>query len=127
MRFLFCAMSAAALITGCAAAKSTVVPTSGNPKIDALQQDIVDGKRDAAIAKIDKIETLSGQPLPVGNPSEFVDALKGCTVSGYGPVMKTSNHWLVHTEWNCPSGKIETFLATLEHHDKVTIADFKSN
>ena len=102
------------------------MPKSGNPKIDALQQDIVAGKRDEAIAKIDEVESISGRPLPVANPTEFVDALKGCTVSGYGDVMQTSTHWLIHTEWACPSGKIETFLATLDHHTKVTIGGFQA-
>jgi hypothetical protein len=116
----------ALLLSGCGNANSASVPESGNDRIDALSSDIVAGNREDAIAKIDEIQSISGAPLQIANPSEFVDALKGCTVSSYHNNVSTASHEFVITEWNCPSGKVETLLGTLPHHSKVTIGNIEA-
>lgn len=107
---------------------------SGSIAVDTLAKHIADGRREAAIAQISRVENLSSRPKIVNNATEFVDRMLGCRMirgqkSQQGSVAK------VVTEWICGDKPYritfddvfdKPYIIVAEFEDQARIEDSRS-
>jgi hypothetical protein len=113
----------AALWLIAAALAATTSPT-GNGAVDAFVADIAAGRRDAALARIWEMNSLSGRPNAVGLADEFVDSLLRCTVES----VQTRNFGgpMYDVLWRCPDGGYFSLLDGDYHAPRIVVGEFVS-
>ena len=120
------ALSAAMLasITACAMAQQSAYK-SGDAQLDALIADISGGRRDAAIARISSIESMSGKRTLATTPSQFVDRLLGCRPDGTAKDIGFDKTKLIQIVWACPSARYYTVFDPDYAKPYITVGEFE--
>jgi hypothetical protein len=107
-----------------AAALAAATPATGNAPVDAFVADLAGGRRDAAIARIYEMNSLSGQPNAVALASEFVDKLMRCTL-----LSSQSSRFhaeMVELQWRCRDGDYHALLDPGYRPPRIVVAEFIS-
>ena len=115
------------LLSASACAAEPAPADTGHAGVDAFIADIAADRREAAIARISSIESLTGSPNAAETPTEFVDKLLSCSFSSSserrlgqtGPVT-------YNTTWQCPDGEYWAFIDPDYRPPQLTIGQFVS-
>lgn len=102
-----------------ASAAEAAPAVTGDAAVDALVDDIAQGRRDAAVARISSIETITGMERLVTTPAQFVDRLLGCKGASvkYRPAFVT-------VKWTCPDGVYQSLFDATWRPPYITVAEF---
>lgn len=122
--------SIALLALPLAAGAATCAPAqavfkTGNDALDALVLDITGGRRDAAIARISSIESLSGKRTLATTPSEFVDRLIGCRPEGKAKPYGFDSMKMIEITWSCPGVRYRTIFDPNWARPYITVGEFE--
>lgn len=115
------AVAAAAMAVPAAAQEEAPV----SPLVLALIDDIVAGDREAAIGRIDMVETLDFGPRLVTTPGEFVDRMLGCAMNEASSREFYGRLRMFTTKWTCADGDYEIMFAHQDGSPYVTVANFR--
>jgi|GEM_PF-3435818 len=107
-----------------AAALAAATPATGNASVDAFVADLAGGRRDAAIARIYEMNSLSGQPNAVALASEFVDKLMRCTL--LSSEASTFHGEMVELRWRCRDGEYHALLDPGYRPPRIVVGEFIS-
>jgi hypothetical protein len=107
-----------------AAALAATTPATGNASVDAFVADLAGGRRDAAIARIYEMNSLSGQPNAVALASEFVDKLMRCTL--LSSESSSFHGEMVELRWRCRDGDYHALLDPGYRPPRIVVGEFIS-
>lgn len=126
---------ASVLLAGCeespAAANDTAIgqqgparTTTGQAQIDALVTDLAAGRRDAALARLYGITTITGNPNAVPTVGALVDKLMTCTFLSGAPFGRR-DFLLYRVLWRCPEGDYEALIDAEGFPPRLLIGQFQ--
>ena len=98
---------------------------SGDDALDALILDISSGHRDAAIARISSIESISGKRTLATTPTEFVDRLLGCHPTGEAKDIGFDKTKLIQVVWVCAGASYYTVFDPGYTKPYITVGEFE--
>jgi hypothetical protein len=106
------------------AALAATTPQTGNASVDGFVADLAAGRRDAALARILEMNSLSSRPNAVALADEFVDKLLHCTLVSwetrrYGAPM-------YDLRWRCGDGDYFSLLDADYRPPRMVVAEFVS-
>lgn len=93
---------------------------TGDAAVDALVDDIFEGRRDAAVARISSIESITGLPRLVTTPAEFVDRLLNCSPRATDKVVAG----MPTVDWTCADGPYRTAFDSTSSAPYLIVAEF---
>ena len=105
-----------------AAVLAAATPQTGNPHVDAFVADLAAGRRDAALARIWEMNSLSGRPNAVAFADEFVDKLLRC--SAISVEARNLGGPLYDIQWRCPDGNYFSLLDGDFHPPRIVVGEF---
>lgn len=107
-----------------AAALAAAPPPTGDAAVDAFVADLAAGRRDAALARILEMNSLSGRPNAVALAGEFVDKLLRCTFVS-AQTSRYSNA-MYEVTWRCPDGDYYALLDPTHRPPRLVVGEFES-
>lgn len=107
-----------------AAMLAAAAPQSGNVDVDAFVADIAAGRRDAALARILEMNSISGRPNAVSLADEFVDKLLRCTFVSSQPGRAIGDMYDIL--WRCPDGNHVSLLDPNYRPPRIVVGEFVS-
>ena len=107
-----------------AAALVAASPPTGDSAIDAFVADLAAGRRDAALARVYEMNSLSGRPNAVALANEFVDKLLECTF--VSSETRNIGGDMYDLRWRCPDGDYFSLLDPNWRRPRVTVGEFVS-
>jgi hypothetical protein len=90
-----------------AVASSAASPATGSAPVDAFIADLRAGRREAAIARVLEMNSLTGEPNAVATKEELVDKLLRCR---YVSVDTRHGPSLYDVRWRCADGDYYSVL-----------------
>ena len=99
-------------------------PRIGHDRIDAFIADLAAGRREAAIARISSMESVSGLHNAVANPTEFVDKLLRCAFVSARPISLGTG--MYDLTWRCPDGDYRSLIDPDWRPPRLTVGQFDS-
>lgn len=99
-------------------------PQTGNAEVDAFVGDVAAGRRDAAIARILELNSISGRPNAVALVSEFVDKLLRCTF--VSSETRDFGGSMYDVRWHCPDGDYFSLLDGDYRPHRLVVGEFVS-
>jgi len=125
---------ASALLAGCGASPTAgndsadsqerPSPAIGHAQVDALVADLTARRRDAALARLYGITTLTGSANAVPSVQAFVDKLMTCTFLSGAPFGRR-DFLLYRVLWRCPDGNYEALLDAEGFPPRLLIGQFQ--
>jgi len=115
-------VTAAFLLLG--ALLAATPPQTGDGPVDALVADLAAGRREAALARIYEMNSLSGQPNAVALASEFVDKLSRCTLLSFET--RNLGGVMYDLRWRCPDGDYYSLLDSAWRPPRIVVGEFLS-
>lgn len=99
-------------------------PQTGDVPVDAFVADLAAGRREAALARIYEMNSLSGQPNAVALASEFVDKLMRCTLVSFE--VRNIGGQMFDLRWRCPDTEYYSLLDSAYHPPRIVVGEFLS-
>lgn len=106
------------------AALAAATPETGSEAVDAFIADLAAGRRDAALARIHEMNSLSGRPNAVALADEFVDKLLGCAYVSSQP--RNFGGEMYDLRWRCPDGDYHAILDPNWRPPRLVVGEFVS-
>lgn len=99
-------------------------PQTGNADLDAFLADVAAGRRDAALARILEMNSISGRPNAVALADEFVDKLLHCTFVSFQ--VRDFAGAIYDLMWRCPDGDYYSLLDPNYRPPRIVVGEFVS-
>jgi hypothetical protein len=107
-----------------AAALAAAAPPTGDAAVDGFVADLAGGRRDAALARIVELNSLSGRPNAVALADELVDKLLRCTFAS--AQTRDFGGPMYDIRWRCPDGDYYSLLDSSYRPPRLVVGEFVS-
>ena len=97
---------------------------TGDAKIDGFIADITAGRREAALARVFEMNSLTGRPNAVATSAEFVDKLLSCTYISAEP--RNIGGVMYDLRWRCPDDEYYSLLDANWRPPQIVVGQFVS-